>query len=161
MSRKLSIGVLAAALLLSGALVGISFGGGGGITQPEVIELSLTICGRPNCTGWELRHTAWGRGGGLVTSATDPLFDVDGTRVGRQNARCVVGGDWFCTYVVTLKDGPYTEDGTVVTTGIFGWEDGSTLAVTGGTGAYENVRGFATLEDPKGDNDSLTLHLIP
>lgn len=161
MTRKLSIGVLAAALLLSGALVGVSFGGGGGITQPEVIELSLTICGRPNCTGWELRHAAWGRrGGGLVTSARDPLFDVDGTRVGRQSQRCVVGIEWFCTYIVTLEDGPYTDGGTVVATGIYGFDEGSTLAVTGGTGAYENVRGFATLEDPRGE-DALTLHLTP
>ena len=162
MTRKLSIGVLAAALLLSGALVGVSFGGGGGITQPEVIELSLTICGRPNCTGWETRHAEWGRGTGLVTAARDPLFDVDGTRVGRQSQRCVVADEWFCTYVVTLKDGPYTDGGTVATTGIYGWDEGSTLAVTGGTGAYENVRGYATLEVPRGpDNDVLTLNLIP
>jgi hypothetical protein len=32
MTRKLGVGVLAAALLMSGALVGVSFGGGGGIT---------------------------------------------------------------------------------------------------------------------------------
>jgi len=160
MTRKLSVGALAAALLMSGALVGASFGGGGGITQPEVIELSLTICGRPNCTGWELRHAAWGRGTGLITVARDPLFDVDGTRVGSQHAQCVVG-DWMCTYVLELKAGPYTELGTVVTTGIYRFDEGSTLAVTGGAGAYENVRGTATLEDPRGPDDVLTLNLIP
>jgi len=162
MTRKLSVGVLAAALLLSGALVGVSFGGGGGITQPEVIELSLEICGRPNCTGWELRHVEWGRGTGLITVARDPLFDVDGTQVGSQRTQCVVSASWVCTWLVALKDGPYTESGTIVTTGIYGWEEGSTLAVTGGTGAYENVRGSATLEsasDPGGY--VLTLNLTP
>jgi hypothetical protein len=160
MTRKLGVGVLAAALLMSGALVGVSFGGGGGITQPEVIELSLSICGRPNCTGWELRHAEWGRGGGLITVARDPLFDADGTRVGSHRMQCVVG-DWQCNVVIELKAGPYTELGTVVTSGMFRWES-STFAVTGGTGAYENVRGSATLEDPRGpDNAVLTLNLIP
>ncbi len=84
MTRRLSVAALAAALLMSGALVGVSFGGGGGITQPEVIELSLTICGRPNCTGWELRHAAWGQGTGLLTVARDPLFDVDAPGIGSQ-----------------------------------------------------------------------------
>lgn len=161
MTKKLSVGALAAALLLSGALVGVSFGGGGGITQPEVIELSLELCGRPNCTGWELRHAAWGRGTGLLTVARDPIFDADGTRVGSHRMQCVVG-DWQCNVVLELKAGPYTELGTVVTSGIFRWEEGSTFAVTGGTGAYENVRGSATLEDPSGPGDNvLTLNLIP
>ena len=133
---------------MSGALVGVSFGGGGGITQPEVIELSLELCGRPNCTGWELRHAAGGGERGLLTVSRDPLFDVDSTRSGSQRTQCVVG-DWQCKFVLELKAGPYTELGTVVTTGIFRWEEGSTFAVTGGTGAYENVRGSATLEDPE------------
>lgn len=42
--------------------------------------------------------------------------------------------------------------------------EGSTFAVTGGTGAYANVRGYATL-DVAGEGESrpnvLTLNLIP
>lgn len=44
-------------------------------------------------------------------------------------------------------------------TGIYDF-DRSILAVTGGTGAYANARGSATLEDV-GDREALTLNLMP
>ena len=165
MTRKVSIGVLAAALLMSGALVGVSFGGGGGITQPEVIELSLELCG-DSCRGFLLRDNAFGRGRGLITLSSDPLFDVDGERVGHQDESCATssgpGGDvgWVCTYVVSLKDGQHTDRGTVTTTGIYRFEGISRFAVTGGTGAYENVRGYATMEVVD-KHEVLTLNLTP
>ena len=60
-----------------------------------------------------------------------------------------------------LKAGPYTERGTVVTTGIYGGPaDPDVFAVTGGTGAYANVRGYATQEDGPG-RDPFILHLTP
>ena len=46
MARKLLIGGLVSAVLLVGTLVGISYGGGGGITQPEEIVLTHSICGK-------------------------------------------------------------------------------------------------------------------
>jgi allene oxide cyclase-like protein len=100
----------------------------------------------------------------------DPLFDVEGTKVGQQSEQCTVsygenkgGTPWVCTYVITLKAGPHTEQGTVVTTGIYDF-DSSTFAVTGGTGAYENVRGYATMElvgTGADRHEVLTLNLIP
>jgi hypothetical protein len=165
MTRKLSVGALVAALLLSGALVGVSFGGGGGITQPEVIELSLNLCG-DSCRGFELRDVAFGRRGtALITVSSDPLSDADGTRVGTYSYDCTTsdgrggGTPWVCTAVVSLKDGAHTDRGTVTTTGIYRF-DTSRFAVTGGTGAYENVRGYATMEVVD-KHEVLTLNLIP
>ena len=42
--RKGAVAFLASALLLSGLFVGVSYGGGGGITEPQVIELVTTGC---------------------------------------------------------------------------------------------------------------------
>lgn len=166
MTRKLGIGVITAALLMSGALVGVSFAGGDGITQPEVIELSLDVCG-DSCRGFELREPVFGRRGeALITLSNDLLFDVDGNEVGHQSAHCTASGGpgggtpWVCTYLVKLKAGPHTERGTVATTGIYRFSDPSTFAVTGGTGAYENVRGYATMEVVQ-KREALTLNLTP
>jgi hypothetical protein len=166
MKRKLMVSVIAAALLVSGGLVGVSFAGGGGITEPQVIELSLDVCG-DSCRGFELRDPIFGpRGTAWIVVSKDSLFDVDGTRVGHQHEQCTVsygrnegGTPWLCTYVVTLRAGAHTEPGTVVATGIYDF-DSSTFAVTGGTGAYENVRGFAKMVLVE-DREVLTLNLIP
>jgi hypothetical protein len=166
MTKKLIVGALAAALLTSGALVGVSFGGGGGITQPTVIELSLDLCGDA-CRGFELRDPAFGkRGTALITLSEDLLFDVDGNEVGYQSNHCTTSGGrgggtpWVCTLLLKLKAGPHTERGTVVITGIYRFSDPSTYAVTGGTGAYENVRGYARMEVVH-KREVLTLNLIP
>jgi dirigent-like protein len=165
MMRKLTVGLIATAFLLSGALVGVSFAGGGGIEQPEVIELSFDLCGT-KCRGYELRDPVFGHGKGLITLSKDPISDGDGNTVGHQNQSCVVSGsggkgtDWVCTYVITLTDGPHTESGTIVTTGLYRFDGPTAFAVTGGTGAYANVRGYATL-DSTGDQVMLTLNLTP
>ena len=167
MMRKVTVGVIATALLMSGATVGVSFAGAGGITEPQVIELSLDLCGN-SCRGFELQDPILGRRGtAWIVVSDDSLFDVDGTRVGHQSEQCTVsygrndkgGTPWLCTYVITLKAGPHTEPGTVVTTGIYHF-GGETYAVTGGTGAYENVRGYATMVVVD-DREVLTLNLIP
>ena len=164
MMRKLSVGLTTAALLVSGAMVGVSYGGAGGISEPEVIELSLDLCSN-RCRGFELQAPIFGRGTAWIVASDDLLFDVDGTRVGRQSFQCTVPGPWVCTYVITLKAGPHTEPGTVVTTGIYRFSDPpEELAVTGGTGAYENVRGYATMElvgTGADRHELLTLNLIP
>jgi hypothetical protein len=162
MTKKLSVGVLVAALLISGTLVGVSFGGGGGITQPEVIELSY----RGNKVHFYFLREDDGRQTGQVTLIKRRLLDADGNSVGHMNISCTVAWgpltNWVCDSVLTLKAGPHTERGTVVTTGIYASpEDGTNadvFAVTGGTGAYENVRGHATQRE---GSDSFTLNLIP
>jgi hypothetical protein len=156
MTRKVTVGILAAALLLSGGMVGISFGQADRIAEPEVIELTLDVCSS-SCQLFGLGDPIFGHGEGVVALSRDPLFDADGTEIGVQRNHCV---NWLCTYVVTLRDGQYTDRGKIVTTGIYRFSDPSTLAVTGGTGAYEGVGGYATLIDTD-DPAVLTLHLTP
>ena len=155
--KKLSVGLLALALLTSGGLVGVSFGGGGGITEPQLIELHIDVCNNP-------QHYLLRNGtpvAGQLTLCRSPILDVDGDRVGTQNVSCTVSDktDWVCTNLYTLKDGPHTDSGTIVTTGEYTDGDGDVFAVTGGTGAYQDVGGYAVQEDGGGINH--TLNLIP
>jgi hypothetical protein len=100
-----------------------------------------------------------------ITLSKDPLFDVDGNEVGFQTEHCTtseghgVGTPWVCTYVLKLKAGPHTQAGSVVTTGIYTFGL-STFAITGGTGAYENVRGSARMVVVD-NREVVTLNLIP
>jgi hypothetical protein len=164
MMKKLSVGLVATALVLSGAMVGVSYGGPSGITEPEVIELRFDPCST-RCR-YFLMDELNGPSTGQVTLTKNPLFDADGNKAGNVNVSCTVsdgpggGTDWVCIYIHTLKAGPYTEQGTVTTTGIYTGEDVDVFAVTGGTGAYVNVRGYAALEYGPGELN-YTLNLIP
>lgn len=166
MSKRLSVTVLAAALLMSGALVGVAFGGSGGITKPEVIELDLWACGDQGpCDLFELVDTGAPSTGNVLLSK-NPLYDLDGNKIGNVNLSCLFAEasrasgstDWVCTYVHTLRESPTTARGTVVATGIYTFDDVMRFAVTGGTGAYVNARGHTTINVPE---DTLTLSLIP
>lgn len=157
MSRKLGIGILAAVMLLSG-MVGVSFGGGG-ITQPEVIKLI-------NGEGVRDRDFALedpdGKSTGSIWLLREPVVDVDGNAVGTFRIQCIhaSGIGRTCTDVAVLKPGPHTDAGTIVMTGLFRGFNGESLAVTGGTGAYANVRGHMTLT-VEGGEFVRTLYLIP
>lgn len=165
MQRRLGIGALSAALLLSGLWVGVSHGGNGGIAEPQAIELNTGHCGGPNtrCRFYGLR--TGGTVDGQILTVNGPSIDVDGTVVGRLRETCTyVGWDTnVCTQVFSLKAGPRTERGSIVTTGVLGeWVEGlnGRFAVTGGTGAYVNVRGHAE-KVYDGKDFVFTLHLIP
>ena len=180
MFRKVSIGLLSAALLMSGALVGVGYAGGVGGTQPAALE-EPTVIELVWKTGAEDTHIrflplagdmpggrfeAEGPTIGQITTKKLTLFDVDGNEVGRQYIDCMATIDtpWICTQVSVLKDGPYTDKGTVVTTGYSKHTPGkpniSTIPVTGGSGAYNNVGGQAIQEGVDG-TVTYTLFLEP
>jgi hypothetical protein len=161
--KKLSIAVVAASLLFSGAFVGVSAGGGPGLTEPEVLELEVNFCfGGGPCRFYALTEFS-GKQTGQVTLAKNPVWDLDGNVVGHVNEACFTSanqkdGDitnWLCTWVHTFKDTPATDRGTIVTTGL--WDSDRPYAVTGGTGAYANVRGYVV----PGKKGAYTFHLIP
>lgn len=162
MSKRIIVGGLATALLLSGALVGVSFGGAStSITEPQVIELRVDPCSQV-CRHYQFPNSD-DRGVGQLTLGENPIFDAEDNRVGRMTLSCVVSDgrrsgntNWTCTHVLSLTAGPYTERGTVITTGIWYTGEKDVIAVTGGTGAYENARGAAVVE-----GRNYTLHLIP
>ncbi len=170
MGRKLLIGGLASAVLLVGALVGVSYGGGGGITEPQVIVLSHSSCGKDaRCGFFKLKplgssDSAYGQ---LILGRI-PSHDVDGNLVGMSHGwvSSAQGTGSFATVIETLKPGPHTSRGSVTLTGFvpgggcyFG-DKVCTFAVTGGTGAYVNARGYATVEAVRRQIRT-TLHLIP
>ena len=180
MFRKVSIGLLSAALLVSGGLVGVGYAGGVGGTQPAVVE-EPTVIELMWKTGAEDtnirflplagdlpggRFEAEGPTIGQITTKKLTLFDVDGNEVGHEYIECMVTIDtpWICTLVSVLKDGPYTDKGTVVATGYSKHRPGlpniSTIPITGGSGAYNNVGGQAIQEGVDG-KVTYTLYLIP
>jgi hypothetical protein len=161
--RNGAVAILASALLVSGLFVGVSFGGGPGITDPQVIELTTVGCltddrdSATECSVYRLTDTEGQRSGSIVRFRV-PVWDVDGTHVGRALLDCLQskGTGSICTLVLSLKDGPYTDLGTIVSTGTGLPPD----AITGGSGAYLNVRGEMTGETV-GDDFVVTLNLIP
>jgi hypothetical protein len=74
----------------------------------------------------------------------NPVYDAgDNNQIGRDEGSCVrtnPGVAWECMWTTLLDggsltvEGPFTDDGA-----------DSVLAITGGTGAYSNVRGEMTL----------------
>ena len=169
MSRKIAVGALSGALLMSGLFVGVSYGGSSGPIEPTVLQLGWHTGGqRTHIRIYPLRqaegYTPTGPVTGQVTTKKMPVFDVDGNGVGTQYIDCMATVDtsWVCTLVSVLRDGPYTDKGTVVVTGVSKHRGDfvSTMAVTGGTGAYSNVGGYAIQEGVDG-HVTYTLFLEP
>jgi hypothetical protein len=150
MGKKLSVGILAAALLLSGLLVGVSYGDAPSkaIADPQVLRLVLS-------------DQSEGKGTHPINDARIAAEDQDGNLVGWMRWQGKKGVDWHVTIVFGLQPGTYTERGTVQTAGIFRGFSGESLAVTGGTGAYSNVRGYLKLTAEPGDVFVTTLYLTP
>jgi hypothetical protein len=168
MARKLSVAVLTAALLMSGGLVGVSFGNRATITEPQVIELKIDPCS-VRCRFYPLvdgdDHQT-----GQVTLSRNPVFDADGAKVGTFDFSCHVsdrprGGaatGFLCTNVLTLQGGAHTEAGTIVEVGLFVDGENDVFPIVGGSGAYENVGGYAVQGDTAaGPGLNYTLHLVP
>lgn len=76
--------------------------------------------------------------GDILTFANEIYDEANATLVGNNNGWCVrtvVGKAWECFWTMTLADGQITVEGPFLDAG------DSTLAVTGGTGAYAGVGG--------------------
>jgi Allene oxide cyclase len=97
--------------------------------------------------------------GNILTFANE-VFDAANTRkVGRDQGSCVrtvVGKAWECAWTTFLPAGQITVEGPFYDTG------NSVLAVTGGTGAYRNVRGEMELKyrNAAGTEFDFVFHLI-
>jgi hypothetical protein len=76
---------------------------------------------------------------GDILTFTNEIYDKDNaTKMGVDNGWCVrtaVGKAWECFWTLILQDGQITVEGPFLDAG------DSTLAVTGGTGAYAGARG--------------------
>lgn len=161
--RVTRFGAVLAALLLAVPLVGDAFAGGEGITEPQVLELVTMGCATndddpsTHCRTYRLKDTDGHRSGDIGRFKV-PLSDVDGNPVGNGFTECMTAKSTgqICSFVLVLKDGPHTQAGSIVATGI----GLPPSAITGGSGAYLNVRGDITGEG-QADGFHLFLNLIP
>lgn len=76
--------------------------------------------------------------GDVLGFANEVYDEANQNKVGTDNGTCVrtaAPGAWECIWTLTLSDGQITVEGPFYDTG------DSTLAITGGTGAYVHVTG--------------------
>ena len=96
--------------------------------------------------------------GNVLTFANDVFDDADRSKVGTDQGYCiriVVGQTWECNFTTFLPDGQIVVEGPFSDTG------NTVLAITGGTGDYQNARGFMELvyHDAAGTKFDFVFHL--
>jgi allene oxide cyclase len=88
------------------------------------------------------------------------IYDASNTTAvgndGGQCVRTVVGVSWECMWTISLANGQITVEGPFLDAG------DSTLAITGGTGAYRKARGTMDLHarDANGSAYDFTYHVL-
>jgi hypothetical protein len=88
------------------------------------------------------------------------IYDASNTKIvgsdGGGCVRTVPGVSWECTWTTSLENGQITVEGPFLDAG------DSTLAITGGTGAYRNASGTMDLHarDELGTEYDFTFHLL-
>jgi len=97
--------------------------------------------------------------GNILTFANEVFDSANAGKVGTDQGYCVrieVGKSWECVWTTFLPGGQITVEGPFLDT------SDSTVAVTGGTGAYRNVRGSMELKsrNPAGTEFDFVFHLI-
>jgi allene oxide cyclase len=96
--------------------------------------------------------------GNVLTFANDVFDSADHAKVGSDQGYCVrivVGKTWECNWTTFLSGGQITVEGPFSDTG------NTELAITGGTGAYRNARGWMELSyhNPAGTEFDFVFHL--
>ena len=97
---------------------------------------------------------------GDVLGFANPVYDADNqSQIGTDNGMCVrtdPGAAFECVWTVSLDGGQITVEGPFLDS------DDSTLAITGGTGDYEEAGGTMDLHarDAKGSEYDFTYNII-
>jgi allene oxide cyclase len=97
--------------------------------------------------------------GDVLTFANDLFDSANAAKVGSDQGYCVrivAGTSWECVWTTFLPAGQITVEGP------FYDASDSELAITGGTGAYRNVRGSMDLHarNPAGTEFDFVFHII-
>jgi allene oxide cyclase len=153
MKRLLIPGAVATALLVFAVVnaaagrSGATAAGGGSIHVVEHATSDAVTNGEPGDAA-----------GNVLTFANDVFDAKDSTKVGTDQGYCiriVAGATWECNWTTFLPNGQLTVEGPFSDTG------DTVLAVTGGTGAYRNSRGFMELKfhNPAGTAFDFVFHL--
>jgi hypothetical protein len=125
--------------------------------QPGAAE-DITLVERAT-TDAVLDTGAKGDSAGDILTFANELYDAENkNKIGDNNGWCirtVVGKAWECFWTLSLQDGQISVAGP--------FTDGkdSVLAITGGTGKYQNARGEMALHarDPQGKEYDFKYHL--
>ncbi len=156
MFRKVSIVGLAGVLVLVGGGLTVALAGNN-ITSPETLVLTETsLKGRFVDVGKQ----GFGPGDSFifVDSLTDP---ADGSRVGTVRGQCTIQiGDWQNCQVGGFLNGR----GEIFVSGVTKNTDqpmAIDLAITGGTGEFDNARGSVHVEPTSDTEQTTTLTIIP
>lgn len=156
MFRKLLISGLAGVLVLVGGGITAALAGNN-ITSPETLVLTETnIKGK----GIDVGKPGFGPGDTFlfVSSLTDP---ADDSRVGTVRGQCTVQiGHWQLCEAGAFLDGR----GEIFVSGVIQNTNQPTafdIPVTGGTGEFDNVRGFVHIDPVSNNVSDDTLTLIP
>lgn len=118
----------------------------------HVIEHAITDTEIPTGGGKDVK--------GNVLTFNNPVFNVANTKqVGHDEGFCIrvapAQGIWECLWTTFLKGGQITVQGPYYDT------RNSTLSITGGTGAYEGVRGQMQLNSRNGGTEyDFIFHLM-
>ena len=152
MKRLLAPAAVLAAAVLAFAVVNATAGGsrsreGGSI---HVIE---------HATSDAVTNGTGDSAGNILTFANEVFNSSNTKKAGTDQGYCVrieVGKSWECNWTTFLPGGQITVEGPFLDTG------DSTLAITGGTGAYRNVRGSMDLKyrNPAGTEFDFVFNLI-
>jgi|SRR5919198_5984996 hypothetical protein len=155
MKRVLALAVLVVAVA---AAAGVALAKGGpGHGQKRHGKVVRVI---EHATTDAVSNTGGGAGNavGNILTFTNDLFDQKNvTKVGSDQGYCVrlLGQSWECNFTNFLPRGQITVEGP-----FFDTHD-SVMAVTGGTGAYANVRGSMELKSRAGGAEfDFIFHLI-
>ena len=157
-SRALRVGLAAVALAFAAWLATSSVGDANGakarissgttvrVTEHAVTDTTVQSGGTGDKTG------------NLLTFHNDVFNARDTKRVGADQGFCArispADGSWACTWTTFLGHGQITVEGPYYDT------HNSVLAITGGTGAYQNARGDMTLSSRAGGKEyGFTFHL--
>jgi len=153
-----NVAVFASALMLGGFTIGLGVASASSsIAAPvtvKVIEHSLhdkvIDVGKPGDST-----------GDILTFHNDLYDSSDTNKVGVDQGQCTrmnpKAGTWECWWSIVLEDGQVTAEGPYSDTA-----PTDLYAVTGGTGAYENVGGSVLEESGPGASEyTLTYNLVP
>ena len=156
MLRKLLIAGLVGALVLVAGGITTALASNN-ITETETLVLNDKTIKQANV---DVGKPGFGVGDSFqfVDALTDP---ADGSAMGKAHGSCTVElQKWvYCQAVAVISD-----RGQIVVAGLIKGSNGPStndLAITGGTGEFDNVRGSLQIDQTSNNKSTLTFTLIP
>ncbi len=153
--KFVAVGVLATVGALGVGSMALASSAAPDITRAQTLVVRGTIT---SVHGVNLGSRSFGPGDQFVLTER---LSQQGTTIGSLAVHCtVVSRDLLCELATTLPKGEITSAGTVPGNG---GDPGVsfTLAITGGTGAYQNVRGQLAFKQLTRQVDRQTYELLP